>query len=87
MEQSYYAGLIDKAEYLLATNNNLAMIKSSNTAHFNAISAIIYLYRVIGGNDSDITLAQDSSESKSDSSLKDSARINDESNLTSTQGK
>ncbi|MGX3010079.1 TolC family protein [Helicobacter sp. 23-1044] len=59
LEQSYYAGLIDKAEYLLATNNNLAMIKSSNTAHFNAISAIIYLYRAVGGNDDDI-IAKDS---------------------------
>ena len=69
LEQSYYAGLIDKAEYLLATNNNLAMIKSSNTAHFNAISAIIYLYRAIGGNDSDITLAQDSGKSNNSPSL------------------
>ena len=65
LEQSYYAGLIDKAEYLLATNNNLAMVKSSNTAHFNAISAIIYLYRSVGGNDGDIKVA----ESKNSSSI------------------
>lgn len=56
--ESFELGLIDRAEYLLAINNNLAMIKSSNTAHFNTISAIIYLYRVVGGNENDINITK-----------------------------
>ena len=79
LDESFRLGLIDRAEYLLAINNNLAMVKSSNTAHFNTISAIIYLYRVIGGNERDITSTKgaessekfvESAESSTDSNAK-----------------
>lgn len=79
LSESFHLGLIDRAEYLLAINNNLAMIKSSNTAHFNTISAIIYLYRAIGGNENDIDSTKgaesseksvESVESSTDSSTK-----------------
>lgn len=72
LSQSFKLGLIDSAEYLLAINNHLAMVKSSNTAHFNTISAIIYLYRSIGGNPSDIDssdISANQGESSVDSSV------------------
>ena len=85
LSQSFKLGLIDSAEYLLAINNHLAMVKSSNTSHFNTISAIIYLYRSIGGNDSDITIA-DLGESSVDSSANpsDSSESSGESNTLSS---
>lgn len=56
LAQSFSLGLIDRAEYLSAINNHLAMMKSNNTSFFNATSAIIYLYRAVGGNENDIKI-------------------------------
>ena len=87
LEQSFKLGLIDSAEYLLATNNHLAMVKSANTAHFNAISAIIYLYRAVGGNHSDIdsTKGAESAESTAESTA-DSTDSADSTESIQTKG-
>lgn len=83
LSESFKLGLIDSAEYLLAINNHLAMVKSSNTSHFNTISAIIYLYRAIGGNDNDIKIAESSANNAE--SAESSAESSTESNLTKGQ--
>lgn len=54
LRESNALGLVDSIQYLNAINSNLLMMKNNNTAHFNTISSIIYLYRAIGGNLGDI---------------------------------
>lgn len=86
LEKSFSLGLIDSAEYLLAINNHLAMVKSSNSSHFNAISAIIYLYRSIGGNQNDIDLVKDLDKSIDSLSPVDEESKAIQTNFNSTQG-
>lgn len=58
LKQSYSLGLIDFIEYIQAINSNLLMIKNNNASYFNTISAVIYLYRSIGGNRDDIIIKE-----------------------------
>ncbi|MDE6885467.1 MAG: TolC family protein [Helicobacteraceae bacterium] len=53
LKESNNLGLIDDIEYLNAINSNLLMIKNNIMSYFNTISAVIYLYRSIGGNTND----------------------------------
>lgn len=61
LKSSRNLGLIDDVEYLTALNNHLSMLQSNNTSYYNTISATIYLYRSVGGNENDISYNKDSS--------------------------